>query len=106
MVTIAKRASLGRGFRLVEHLRKHAGDIKMTTDKIMALTRGDQMPVLVDSNRRRGAGVAGRVAAMTLRPDRAERDAGLDQVHARSIDERVRTQTNVSFGCSDALEKT
>ena len=30
-----------RGTRLVEHLRRHAGDIKMTTDEIMALTRGD-----------------------------------------------------------------
>ena len=30
----------GRGARLVEHLRKHRGDIRLTTDQIMALTRG------------------------------------------------------------------
>jgi bifunctional DNA-binding transcriptional regulator/antitoxin component of YhaV-PrlF toxin-antitoxin module len=30
-----------RGERLVAHLRAHPGDIKMTTDEIMALTRGE-----------------------------------------------------------------
>jgi hypothetical protein len=31
----------GRGERLVAHLRGHRGGLKMTTDEIMALTRGD-----------------------------------------------------------------
>lgn len=31
----------GRGARLVAHLRRHRGDISMSTDAIMALTRGD-----------------------------------------------------------------
>jgi AbrB family looped-hinge helix DNA binding protein len=35
----SKKAS--RGKQLVEHLKRHGGDIKMTTDEIMALTRGD-----------------------------------------------------------------
>jgi AbrB family looped-hinge helix DNA binding protein len=30
-----------RGERLIAHLRRHPGDLKMTTDEIMALTRGD-----------------------------------------------------------------
>jgi AbrB family looped-hinge helix DNA binding protein len=30
-----------RGERLVAHMRRHRGDIKMTTDEIMALTRGE-----------------------------------------------------------------
>jgi AbrB family looped-hinge helix DNA binding protein len=30
-----------RGERLVAHLRGHRGGLKMTTDEIMALTRGD-----------------------------------------------------------------
>ena len=30
-----------RGARLVAHLRRHRGDSTMTTDEIMALTRGD-----------------------------------------------------------------
>ena len=30
-----------RGALLVAHLRAHKGDIRMTTDEIMALTRGD-----------------------------------------------------------------
>jgi len=30
-----------RGARIVAHLRGHKGDIRMTTDEIMALTRGD-----------------------------------------------------------------
>jgi AbrB family looped-hinge helix DNA binding protein len=30
-----------RGARVVAHLRAHKGDIRMTTDEIMALTRGD-----------------------------------------------------------------
>jgi AbrB family looped-hinge helix DNA binding protein len=31
----------GRGRRLLAHLRAHPGDLKMTTDEIMALTRGE-----------------------------------------------------------------
>jgi AbrB family looped-hinge helix DNA binding protein len=31
-----------RGALIVEHLRRHRGDIAMTTDEIMALTRGDE----------------------------------------------------------------
>jgi AbrB family looped-hinge helix DNA binding protein len=30
-----------RGERLVAHLRSHRGGLRMTTDEIMALTRGD-----------------------------------------------------------------
>jgi AbrB family looped-hinge helix DNA binding protein len=30
-----------RGAQIVAHLRAHKGDISMTTDEIMALTRGD-----------------------------------------------------------------
>ena len=38
----AKGKRAGRGARLIAHLRKHPGDIKMTTDEIMALTRGER----------------------------------------------------------------
>lgn len=31
----------GRGERIVAHLRTHRGDLKMTTEEIMALTRGE-----------------------------------------------------------------
>jgi AbrB family looped-hinge helix DNA binding protein len=31
----------GRGARIVAHLRAHRGDIPISTDEIMALTRGD-----------------------------------------------------------------
>ena len=31
-----------RGAQLVEHLRRHRGDIDMSTDEIMALTRGEE----------------------------------------------------------------
>jgi len=31
----------GRGARLVAHLRAHGGDVAMSTDAIMALTRGE-----------------------------------------------------------------
>lgn len=31
----------GRGRRLVEHLRRNPGDIRMSTDEILALTRGE-----------------------------------------------------------------
>ena len=31
-----------RGDRIVAHLRSHRGDVKMTTDEIMALTRGEE----------------------------------------------------------------
>ena len=37
--TKAKKKS--RGELLVEHLRSHRGDINMTTDEIMELTRGE-----------------------------------------------------------------
>ncbi len=36
----SKKAS--RGKQLIEHLKRHGGDIKLTTDEIMALTRSDQ----------------------------------------------------------------
>ena len=34
-----KKKGLSRGERIVAHLRAHPGDVKMTTDEIMALTR-------------------------------------------------------------------
>ncbi len=37
----AENQAQSRGARLVEHLRGHGGDVKMTTDEIMALTRGE-----------------------------------------------------------------
>ena len=37
-----KSKKMSRGKQLVEHLKRHGGDIKMTTDEIMALTRGNQ----------------------------------------------------------------
>jgi AbrB family looped-hinge helix DNA binding protein len=30
-----------RGERLIQHMRKHRGDVPMTTEEIMALTRGE-----------------------------------------------------------------
>jgi AbrB family looped-hinge helix DNA binding protein len=36
-----QRKSPTRGERLIAHLRAHSGDVKMTTDEIMKLTRGD-----------------------------------------------------------------
>ena len=30
-----------RGERLIAHMRKHPGDVRMTTDEILALTRGE-----------------------------------------------------------------
>lgn len=36
-----KKKTPSRGERLVEHLRAHRGDVQMTTDEIMALTRGE-----------------------------------------------------------------
>jgi AbrB family looped-hinge helix DNA binding protein len=39
---VRARQSAGRGARIVAHLRRHSGDVKMTTDAIMALTRGDE----------------------------------------------------------------
>lgn len=30
-----------RGAKLIAHLRAHKGDVKLTTDEIMAMTRGD-----------------------------------------------------------------
>lgn len=35
-----KQKALGRGERLIEHMRGR-GDVQMTTDEIMALTRGE-----------------------------------------------------------------
>ena len=35
------RKGKGRGDRVIAHLRSHRGDIAMTTDEIMALTRGE-----------------------------------------------------------------
>jgi AbrB family looped-hinge helix DNA binding protein len=32
----------GRGARIVAHLRAHRGDVTMSTDEIMALTRGEE----------------------------------------------------------------
>ena len=40
-VRIVKRADRSRGRRLVEHMRGR-GSVKMTTDEIMALTRGEE----------------------------------------------------------------
>jgi AbrB family looped-hinge helix DNA binding protein len=37
----AKGKKKSRGELLVEHLRSHRGDVNMTTDEIMALTRGE-----------------------------------------------------------------
>jgi AbrB family looped-hinge helix DNA binding protein len=36
-----KKGKMSRGERIVEHLRKHSGRITMTTEEIMALTRGE-----------------------------------------------------------------
>ena len=36
-----KGKAKGSGKRLVEHLRQHRGDINMTTDEVMDLTRGE-----------------------------------------------------------------
>ena len=35
------RAGASRGARIVAHLRGRRGDVRMTTDEIMALTRGE-----------------------------------------------------------------
>ena len=31
-----------RGAQIVAHLRRHKGDVKLTTDDIMAMTRGEE----------------------------------------------------------------
>ena len=36
-----KRSKPTRGELIVRHLRAHPGDVKMTTDEIMKLTRGE-----------------------------------------------------------------
>jgi AbrB family looped-hinge helix DNA binding protein len=42
MLLLHKSASSpSRGRRIVDHLRGHRGDVEMTTDEIMALTRGE-----------------------------------------------------------------
>jgi AbrB family looped-hinge helix DNA binding protein len=38
----AAKQRKSRGERLVAHLRAHPGDVTMTTDEIMKLTRGDK----------------------------------------------------------------
>jgi len=41
IVRAKPRKGKGRGDRVIAHLRSHPGDIAMTTDEIMALTRGE-----------------------------------------------------------------
>jgi len=41
IVRAAARKADGRGARVVANLRAHPGDVPMTTEEIMALTRGD-----------------------------------------------------------------
>ncbi len=36
-----RNKKLTRGEQLIRHMRGHGGDVPMTTDEIMALTRGD-----------------------------------------------------------------
>jgi len=36
-----RKLGKNRGARLIEHMRRHPGDVNMTTDEIMALTRGE-----------------------------------------------------------------
>jgi AbrB family looped-hinge helix DNA binding protein len=40
-LVLARGKSTGRGRRLVDHLRRNPGDIRMSTDEILALTRGE-----------------------------------------------------------------
>ena len=42
IVRSADQGGYGRGERLVAHLRRHRGDVRMSTEEIMALTRGDE----------------------------------------------------------------
>jgi AbrB family looped-hinge helix DNA binding protein len=41
IVRAARPKKKGRGARIVAHLRAHPGDVAMSTDEIMALTRGE-----------------------------------------------------------------
>jgi AbrB family looped-hinge helix DNA binding protein len=41
IVPTAHPKKRGRGARIVAHLRAHPGDVTMSTDEIMALTRGE-----------------------------------------------------------------
>jgi AbrB family looped-hinge helix DNA binding protein len=41
IVPAAHSKKKGRGARIVAHLRAHPGDVAMSTDEIMALTRGE-----------------------------------------------------------------
>ena len=41
IVRAARPQKKGRGARIVAHLRGHGGDVRMSTDEIMALTRGE-----------------------------------------------------------------
>ena len=36
------KKGLSRGEQIVAHLRRHKGDVKLTTDEIMAMTRGEE----------------------------------------------------------------
>ncbi len=36
------KKGLSRGEQIVAHLRRHKGDVKLTTDEIMAMTRGQE----------------------------------------------------------------
>jgi AbrB family looped-hinge helix DNA binding protein len=42
-LVVLRRSALGRsrGRRIVDHLLSHTGDVDMSTDEIMALTRGE-----------------------------------------------------------------
>ena len=42
IVRSSRQRSESRGERLISHLRRHGGDVRMTTDEIMSLTRGDE----------------------------------------------------------------
>jgi len=41
IVPAASRKKHGRGARVIAHLRARGGDVAMSTDEIMALTRGE-----------------------------------------------------------------
>ncbi len=38
----AKATGKNRGAQLIEHLRRYRGDVTLTTDEIMAMTRGEE----------------------------------------------------------------
>jgi AbrB family looped-hinge helix DNA binding protein len=41
IVPAVRQKKASRGARVVAHLRAHGGDVAMSTDEIMALTRGE-----------------------------------------------------------------